>query len=203
MRRLVLSVLGVAIISVSPPVAAGFGFCKTTVPNSLSVNTSWGSLTPQYVSAVLDFGENYAAVESAARQFGAAYGTGPNRGECDRSYSRAGLAEEARARLLAVTQVRNIDTGWTGGLAAKTPGAADTRTPSGVPAVAGGGGSLTVEDNGNLARIAAWDNKLLQAQRVEAAAKVQRAIGTAESKAEYKRLMDKVRADLKRRGRAQ
>lgn len=82
-------------------------------------------------------------------------------------------------------------------------GVANPVTPSGAPAVAGGGGALTVVDNGNAARIAAWDNQVLQAQRVEAAAKVQRAIGTAESKAEYKRVLDELRAKLKLRGRSQ
>jgi len=64
-------------------------------------------------------------------------------------------------------------------------------------------GSLTIEDNGIATRTKAWDNHLLQVQSEEAAHKLAKAAATAESKAEYARIMAKVIADLKKRGNKQ
>lgn len=51
--------------------------------------------------------------------------------------------------------------------------------------------------------MAAWKNVQLQAKREEASLKIKRAIGTAESKAEYERIMARVKAAMKKRGRKQ
>ena len=64
-------------------------------------------------------------------------------------------------------------------------------------------GVLIIEDNGVTARTKAWDNHLLQVQRASAALKLAKAAATAESKAEYDRIMARYFAEQKKRGNKQ
>ena len=72
-----------------------------------------------------------------------------------------------------------------------------------VQAFGSAAGSLTIKDNGIAARLEAWDNVLLQAQREEATRKAVVAAATAESKAKYKQIMNKAIAEAKKRGNKQ
>lgn len=174
---------GLVCVLATSPVSARYGYCEVR---------SFG-FDKTFLSGILDFGpdsKNYMAIKS---DFAGSVNRPANRVECDGSFARAHEASDYKARKIAAKLEVLEDTGWTGNYAA----AEGTEKPE--PS----GAFISIKDNGEKARTDAWDNQVLQTQREEAARKVRIALGTAASKAEYDRIMAKVRADLKRRGRSQ
>lgn len=92
----------------------------------------------------------------------------------------------------------NPDFAYLPGAAAKV-----AEKPKPAPTKPGASGYLNVEDNGNAARAKAWDNAMLQAKREEAARKAADAAAAAKSAAKNKEILDKARAERKKRGNRQ
>ncbi|MCZ8371022.1 MAG: hypothetical protein O9293_13865 [Porphyrobacter sp.] len=164
-------------------VEAGYGYCEVYNFGSDRLLLS-GSLNSG------EDGENRAAIKD---DFAAAMDRPVNRVECDFTWTSANDAEEYRNRKIAAKVDPIDDTGWTGRFAAIRN--VEKPKPSGA--------FISIKDNGNAARAKAWDNALLQSMRGEAERKASIAAQTAESKAKYKQIMDKVIAEAKKRGNRQ
>lgn len=174
-----------------------FTFCKSDNPNGRQGLVEGYQVSPIFVSGIIEVEKgNQAEILRAQREFAAS--TGRSRADCDNFYN----SDESLASVTSIYKY-NLEkyaayftpTGWTGSF---SPMGRSTSKPEST-----GGAFISIEDNGVKARAVAWANVVLQAQREEAARKVKIAIGTAASKAEYERIMAKVRADLKKRGRSQ
>lgn len=116
---------------------------------------------------------------------------GDTRPKCHLEVSPAAAEDHVRRAFTPETTVHRVS--------ANTAAVPARSAPAPKPAA----GALTVEDNGVTARTAAWADTLLQAKREEASRQVKLVIETAQSKAEYERILAEAKARAKKQGRRQ
>ena len=155
-------------------------------------NTSY----PARLSGILDFGEGSSdKIRAAEQQFRAHLGARQN-ATCDRSFSTAREAREYIESRLKTNAGYDVATGWTGEFDASDGG--DNRKPASP-----GGFHITIEDNGIAARTKAFDDAMLQGQRVEAQRRVAAAVVSAQQDAKIKALIAVEMEKMRKRGNKQ
>ena len=142
------------------------------------------------MSAILDFGEDGQHYLAAKQGFAAAHG---RKAECTSSRPTPSDAESFKRQVIDVNKFTVIETNWAGSFGAE----GTSQAPS------AGGAFITIKDSGRAAEIEAWENSVLQMHRESAAIRAKTIALTAASRAEYDRLMAKVKAEMKKRGNKQ
>ena len=192
MRGRLLVAFGVLGGLAASPVSARYGYCEAFQKNAASFGPA-DSQYPLMLSGILDFGEkgeNYAESEKQFRVF-----LFNNSVTCDSSHKTVKDAAAAKRRRMEFSQGNDKDTGWTGSFAATGEPNAESR-PS-------GGAFISIKDNGIAARTKAWDDAMLQGQRVEAQRRVAAAAVSAQQDAKIKALIAVEMEKMRKRGNKQ
>lgn len=176
--------LGLAVLSglTASPVSARYGYCYVY---------SFGS-DKRFITGALDFGEDLEQSAAIRSDFASFTGRPLNRIECEVHYARDHEAESGRKGRMSVDPIFS-DTGWTGRYAA----AGSVEKPKASDAF------ISVKDNGIAARTKAFDDAMLQGQRVEAQRRVAAAAVSAQQDAKIKALIAAEMDKMRKRGRKQ
>ena len=181
--RSILVMVIVSALSCATPAAARYGYCEVK---------AYG-LDRYFLTGILDFGEDGENSVAIRSDFSGVTNRPVNRIECEVHYARAHEAESGRKGKISVKPGDFDDTGWTGRYAA----AGSFEKPK------SSGAFISIKDNGIAARTKAWDDAVLQGQRVEAQRRVAAAVVSAQQDAKIKALIAAEMDKMRKRGRKQ
>lgn len=120
MRIVIVWTLGLAsALFASSPAFAGFGFCMTKIAGKdTPIPNQWNTTYPSYLSEILDFGAQNELESVASKQFVASVGqTGT--ADCFTHFEDVKAAVYGKSSLKEKQAGYHIETGWTGGFAAR------------------------------------------------------------------------------------
>lgn len=200
--RLILSLIlcsSLGAVSSGASASGGYryGYCESAIPGSAPMpHHTYNTNYPAHVSGVLDFGEGSSdKIRAAEREFRIHLGAKQN-ATCERSFSTFKEAREYIQSRLKLNAGYDIATAWTGAFGASDGD--DSNEPASP-----GGLHITIEDNGEKARLKAWDDFVLQGQREEAQRRVAAAAVWAREDAKIKVLIAAELEKMRKRGRKQ